>query len=81
MWDGSKLKEVPATEFKANCLRLMDQVETMRAEFVVTRHGKPVARLVPYDDAPPSLFGMLAGTVQAADDLIDPTVEVWDADA
>lgn len=81
MRDSSKPRKVSATEFKAHCLRLMDEVEDQRAEFVVTRHGRPVAKLVPYEETPPVLFGLLRGTVSAADDLISPTGGAWDADA
>ena len=40
-------KYVPATEFKANCLRLMDEVAKQRRPIVITKRGKPVAKLVP----------------------------------
>jgi prevent-host-death family protein len=76
-----KVREVPASEFKAHCLQLMDQVEQTRAEIVVTKHGRPVARLVPIDEAAAEPFGFLAGTVQASDDLVAPIEDSWEADA
>ena len=56
---------VSASEFKATCLELMDRVARERTAIVVTKHGVPVAQLVPADDggAPPDAFGLLAGTV------------------
>lgn len=72
---------VPAAEFKTHCLRLLDDVAERRGEVVVTRHGKPVARLVAYDAAPPSLLGWMAGTVAHAGDLVSPLDEPWEADA
>ena len=81
MSKGFRVREVAATEFKTHCLRLMDEVEQTRGEVVVTRHGRPVARLVPHDDSPPELFGLLRETVHAADDLTAPTGEDWEADA
>lgn len=73
---------VTAADFKANCLRLIEEVRQGRGEVVVTRYGKPVARLVPYTEAPAmSLFGHLSGSVVSHGDLIAPIDEPWDADA
>ena len=44
-------REVAAGEFKARCLRLLDEVAEERVELVVTKRGRPVARVVPLDDA------------------------------
>jgi prevent-host-death family protein len=71
---------IGATEFKARCLSLLDLVATRRDTIVVTKHGRPVARLVPFEEEPaPRAFGILAGTVWAADDLVAPTGERWNA--
>jgi prevent-host-death family protein len=52
------LASVPATEFKAKCLELMDRVAERRESFVITKRGKPVARLVPVERKPQdSIFG------------------------
>ena len=64
---------LPAAEFKARCLEIMDRVRETRAEYVVTKHGKPVAKLVPY--APPErrpFFGWARGTVLQYDRPFDP---------
>jgi prevent-host-death family protein len=54
----------PAAEFKARCLELMDRVRESRVEYVVTKHGKPVARLVPYtEQGETTFFGSLKGSV------------------
>lgn len=74
--------EVPAGTFKAQCLRLMDLVQASREPIVVTKRGRPVAKLVPIDDvAPPGLFGYLRGSVAVHGDLVAPMGEAWDADA
>jgi len=39
--------EIPAGEFKAKCLKLLDEVQKQRRQIVITKRGKPVARLVP----------------------------------
>ena len=56
----SQKATVPATEFKAKCLELMDRVAEGRDTYVITKHGRPVAKLVPAD--PPetnSIFGCM----------------------
>jgi prevent-host-death family protein len=73
--------ELPATEFKAKCLAYLDQVAQTHAPITLTKHGRPVARLVPMDEAEPVLFGRLAGTVQVRGDLVVPIDETWAADA
>ena len=70
---------IPAAEFKARCLELMDRVREARAEYVITKHGRPVARLVPVDEAPPKVFGRMAGTVTYEGDLVSPIAVQWEA--
>lgn len=72
--------ELPATEFKAKCLAYLDHVAQTHAPITLTKHGRPVARLVPMEDVEPVLFGRLAGTVQIRGDLIAPIDEAWKAD-
>jgi prevent-host-death family protein len=69
---------VAAGEFKARCLQLMEQVRATRQPIVITKRGKPVAKLVPLEEDVPTLFGRLKGHSTARDDLIEPTGEVWD---
>ena len=45
-------RTMKATEFKAKCLRLMDEVSNGGGEIVITKRGVPVARLTPYQDKP-----------------------------
>ena len=71
-----------SAEFKARCLELVDQVKESRSQVVITRHGRPVARLVPYDLAEPvSLIGSMANTVIAYDQPFEPVPAVWSVDA
>ena len=72
--------EVPAAVFKDTCLQLIDRVAQSRQEIVVTKHGRPVARLVPFDPEATSLFGCLAGTATERGDIVAPIGESWDAD-
>ena len=74
-------RRVPAGEFKANCLRLMDEVARQRTPLVITKRGKPVAKLVPIDEGPVDLFGRMAGTIKIIGDIVSPIDVEWNADA
>ena len=78
---GGAPSSIGAAQFKATCLELMDRVRETGAEYVVTKHGKPVAKLVPYTEATPkrkSLLGGMKGTVLWFDRPTDPLDEEWD---
>jgi prevent-host-death family protein len=69
------IKTIPAGEFKARCLALLDLVSETGEELIVTKRGKPVARLLPAE-APPGL----RGRVVWESDLISPIGEAWSAE-
>ena len=76
------MPRVGAAEFKARCLELMDRVAERRESYVITKRGKPVAKLAPLDrsdDEP--LFGRLRGLGEEVGDITAPVVpaEEWDA--
>ena len=74
--------KIAAGKFKAECLKLMDRVNEEGLEMVITKRGKPVAKLVPAEkNAPKSAFGLLKGTAQVKGDIIAPTGDTWEADA
>lgn len=67
-----------SAEFKARCLELIDRVKESRSEYIVTRHGRPVAMLVPVRaGAHASIIGCMQGTVLAYDGPFDPIPAVW----
>ena len=72
---------VAISELKAQCLRLVDEVARRRREIVVTKRGKPIARVVPLDDVPPdATLTRLRGTVMGGDRVEDfDTGLVWKA--
>lgn len=70
--------EVQASEFKATCLSLLDEVAETRREVVVTKRGRPVAKLVPIDE-PADLEGSVTIMAADEDDLLS-TGETWGAD-
>ena len=64
--------EISATEFKAKCLQLMDRVKQSRETIVITKHGKPVARLMPPDEPIASLWASMAGSGEILGDIVGP---------
>lgn len=73
---------VAAADFKANCLRLMDEVAQQRKPIIITKRGKPVAKLVPVEQEPIDLFGYMAGTAKICGDIIGPIEDAgWTGDA
>lgn len=73
---NARSKPISAAEFKAKCLALFDEVESRRSSFVITKRGRPVARVVPLPKASAS---SLRGTLLHEEDLLAPTDAVWDA--
>jgi prevent-host-death family protein len=72
---------VAAAEFKANCLRLMDEVAQQRRPIIITKRGKPVAKLVPAETNAIDLFGRMAGTIKICGDIISPIEDAgWTGD-
>jgi prevent-host-death family protein len=70
---------IPAAVFKAECLRLMDEVARTGQPVVITKHGKPVAQLVPVPAEPKSLFGYMRNTVTIKGDIVAPGGDSWSA--
>jgi len=76
------MKQMPAGEFKAKCLRVMEDVRKYRTPVVITKKGKPVAKLVPVDEPKKSIFGCMADKIQIIGDIestsVFPPLEEWD---
>jgi prevent-host-death family protein len=72
------MRSIPAARFKAQCLRLLDEVSETGETIVVTKRGKPVAKVEPIE-APPSLEGSVVYLV-SDEELIAPIDEVWNAE-
>ncbi len=73
--------KVSAAEFKAKCLKLMDEVAKTREPVVITKRGKAVAQLVAVADEPQRLFGCMAGTVTFEGDIMAPLNAEWAAES
>ena len=71
--------KIAAGQFKAQCLQLMDQVKQTHEEIIITKHGRPVAKLVPVEDEPSSIFvGFMKGSVVVIGDIIASVDEDWE---
>lgn len=72
------MKTIPAGEFKARCLKVMDDVRATREPVVITKKGRPVAKLVPAESRPQDIFGCLAGIVEIVGDIETPAAKPKD---
>jgi prevent-host-death family protein len=74
--------EISAAEFKARCLKLMDEIARTRQAVVITKRGRPVAKLVAVEPEPRRpLYGCMAGTVTFEGDILAPLDVEWEAEA
>lgn len=72
------MRTIPAGRFKAQCLRLLDEVAETGQTIVVTKRGKPVARVEPVEE-PRSLVGSVTFLV-SDEELMEPILEPWDVE-
>ena len=75
------VRTVKASEFKAKCLRLMDDLAESGGEIVITKNGRPVSRLLPYRERPESAFGAYEGRLEILGDIISPIDVEWEAES
>jgi prevent-host-death family protein len=75
------MKKMPAGEFKARCLTVMDDVNQTRETVLITKRGKPVPKLVPVDKTANQLIGRLEGIIRIVGDIESPieAPEAWEA--
>lgn len=71
------IPHVAASEFKATCLELMDEVARTGNELIVTKHGRPVVRLSAVVEEHLSPWGFLAGSVIRHGDIVSADDEAW----
>ncbi len=73
-----KALDIAAAAFKAQCLKLLDDVAATGRPLTITKRGRPVARLVPIP-GPQALFGAMKGSVLAQRDIVSPVGENWES--
>jgi len=74
-----KTKTMPAGEFKVHCLAVMDEVAAKRQAVIITKRGKPVAKLVPVEKEKDDIFGFMKGKGRILGDVVSPIIspEEW----
>ena len=71
---------IDASEFKARCLQLIDEVAETGIEIVIIKNGRPVSRLVPHVERPKTIIGIDKGKIEILGDIIEPIDTAWGAD-
>jgi prevent-host-death family protein len=68
------MKKISAGAFKRNCLSEINQVQATRETVVITKRGKPVAKLVPVSTGKGDIFGFQAGKGAIVGDMVSPAL-------
>jgi prevent-host-death family protein len=73
------MKKMAAGEFKVHCLKVMDEVQSKRESVLITKRGKPVAKLVPVEKETDDIFNFMKGKGSIVGDVVAPalTPEEW----
>jgi prevent-host-death family protein len=72
------MKKMAAGSFKAHCLAVMDEVQATRETVVITKHGKPVAKLVPVNEDTDEIYDFLRGKGAITGDVVSPALSPED---
>lgn len=70
---------IKASQFKAQCLQLMDEVQRTGKEIIITKNGNQVSKLAPIIKKPETLFGAHKGQIKITGDIISPLDIEWNA--
>ena len=73
------MQTIKASEFKAKCLALMDQVNDTGDEIIITKNGVPVSKLSPIVNKPKTLFGSNKQNLKITGDIVEPIEVEWEA--
>lgn len=73
------MKKMAAGAFKVHCLAVMDEVQSKREAVLITKRGKPVAKLVPVENEKDDIFNFMKGKGSIVGDVVAPafTPEEW----
>lgn len=67
-----KMKKIAAGKFKTHCLAILDEVQAKRETVVITKRGKPVAKLSPIEKQADDIFGFMKGKMKIVGDIVSP---------
>ena len=75
------MKTIAAAQFKARCLKIMEEVRAKREPVLITKKGRPIAKLVPAGEPVRDVFGCLSGTLEIVGDVEAPVLppQAWNA--
>ncbi len=79
--DGGGTRTMKASEFKAKCRQLMDEVAESGEEIIITKYGRPVSKLTPYRKKPKTPFGIDKGRIKILGDIVSPMPHEWFEDS
>lgn len=74
------MRTIKASDFKARCLQLMDEVASTGEGLVITKRGKPISLLSPYPERPAALFGRRRDSLRIRGIILAPSEETWNAE-
>ena len=66
------MRKMPAGEFKAKCLKVLDEVQSRRETVTITKRGRAVAKLVPIESGKDPIFGFMQGKIKIKGDVVKP---------
>ena len=76
--------EINAAEFRIKCFKILEQVRTTHQEIIITKRGKPIAKLthIPQKEEKDPLLGALSGWGRTIGDLTEPVADPdeWEVD-
>ncbi len=72
------MKTIQATKFKEKCLNILDNLDS--EGIIITKHGKPVAKIIPYKTTCAELIGIMKGKIKIRGDIMS-TGQKWDAES
>jgi prevent-host-death family protein len=76
---ASEVDVMAVSDFKARCLEILESLRTSGHELTVTKHGTPIARVVPVTSRPRPLRGLLEGEIEILGDIVNTdSAEDWD---
>ena len=70
------MKKMAAGQFKAHCLAVLDEVQAKKETVLITKHGKPIAKLVPASADADDIYGFMAGKIAIKGDIISPALSL-----
>jgi prevent-host-death family protein len=79
----TRTRTIPAGEFKAKCLAIIDEVHNRRERVIITKYGKPMAQLQPVNEAAEkaeSIFGFMRGKIHILGDIVEPITDPKDSE-